>query len=344
MDLLRDNLWDFRVTRTKFGVGAVSEIGYDARMLGGSKVLIATDPNIVKAGLVGGVRKCLEEQDLEVSMWDQVEPEPSLASIERGIEFAKDTQADLFIGLGGGSTVDTLKAINLILTYGGKLMDYVAPPTGGGKGVPGPVKPLIAIPTTSGTGSETSPTAVVGLPEQKLKVGISHDFLRPDLAILDPLMVVSCPPSITASAGMDALSHAIGSYVTLRFDCKPRPKTPMERPAYGGGTELTDIFASKAIEMVGGYLRRAVYNGIDLEARAKVQLAAFYAGVAFTNTGVGIPDHAMAYPVGGEFHTPHGLTVAVLLPVGMEHCMPSNYAKIRGAFPWWKLLGGAWML
>ncbi len=325
MEFLGDNVWDFRVVRSKFGVGAISEIGYDVKALG-SKVLIVTDPGIAKAGLVDKVKKYLEEQKLEVYMWDQVEPEPSLESMEEGVKFAKEINADCFIGLGGGSAMDTEKVINLIATYGGEILDYVAPPTGGGKRVPGPVKPHVAIPTTSGTGSETSPASVITLPKQKLKVGVSSDLLRPTLAVLDPMMTVNCPPSVTASAGMDALSHAIGSYTTRRFDQKTRPKTPMERPPYGGGTELTDTFALKAIEMLGCYLRRAVYQGLDIEARSKVQLASFYAGVAFTNTGV-IADHAMAYPLGGEFHVPHGLSCALLLPAVMEYNLPGNYEK-----------------
>ncbi len=125
---------------------------------------------------------------------------------------------------------------------------------------------------------------------------------------------------------MDALSHAIGAYTCRRSITRPKPKTPLERPAYAGGTELTDIFAVRAIRMIGRYLRRAVYNGSDIEARAKMQLASFYAGIAFTNAGV-LPDHAIAYPVGGEFHTPHGLTVAILLPAVMEFCLPTNYHK-----------------
>ncbi|MFX0054831.1 MAG: hydroxyacid-oxoacid transhydrogenase [Promethearchaeota archaeon] len=326
MESLEDRIWDFRITRAKFGMGSISEIGSDIRSLGGKSVLIITDPNIVKAGLTDKIKDHLEEGNLEVSTWSEAEPEPSLESMEKGIEYARDIQVDCFIGVGGGSSIDTQKVINLVSTHGGEILDYIAPPTGGGKNVPGPVKPSIAVPTTSGTGSETTATAVISMPELKLKAGISNSHLIPSLAILDPLMAVTCPPSVTASSGLDALSHAIGAYTTRRFDCKPKPKTPMDRPIYGGRTELTDIFAYKSIELIGKYLRRAVYNGFDIKARAKMQLAAFYAGAAFGNAGL-IFDHAMAYPVGGELHTPHGITTAVLLPATMDYCLPGNHEK-----------------
>ena len=321
-----DNVWDFSVTRAKFGVGAIEEVGYDIKVLGGRRVLLVTDKSIVQAGLVDKVLNHIKAQNLEVEVWDQVEPEPTLESYEVGIEAAKEFKPDTFVGVGGGSAIDTMKVINLIYTYGGNILDYVAPPTGKGKPTPGPLKPQIAIPTTSGTGSETSPASVITIPEKKLKVGISHFFQKPHLAILDPEMTASCPPSVTASAGMDALSHAIGAYTCRRSITRPKPKKPLERPPYAGGTELTDVFAVKAIKMIGQYLRRAVYIGMDIEARAKMQLASFYAGIAFTNAGV-LPDHAMAYPIGGEFHTPHGLTVAILLPAVMEFCLPTNYHK-----------------
>jgi len=326
MDLPNDSVWDFGVTRAKFGIGAADEVGYDAKALGMKKVLLVTDSIIMKTGIVDRVLRSLEEQKIEVHVWDQAEPEPSLGSMLKCIEYAKKVEPDGFISVGGGSVMDTAKVTDLIITHGGEVLEYVAPPTGGGKHPPGPLKPHIAIPTTSGTGSETSPAAVISLPEKKIKVGVSHIFLRPTLAVLDPRMTVTCPPRVTASAGMDALSHAIGSYTTRRFNQKPRPRTPPERPAYGGGTPLTDLFASEAIKLVGKYLRRAVYHGIDIEARAGMQLASFYAAVAFTNTGV-LPDHAMAYPVGGQYHTPHGLTVAVLLPAVMEFCLPSSYER-----------------
>ncbi|NIS68997.1 MAG: iron-containing alcohol dehydrogenase, partial [Proteobacteria bacterium] len=227
---------------------------------------------------------------------------------------------------GGGSSIDSAKVMNLILSHGGKILDYVAPPTGRGKFPPAPLKPHIAVPTTAGTGSETSPACVISLPEKMVKVGISHAYCRPDLAIVDPLLHVCMPLKVTVDSGMDALAHAIESYVTRRFDRKPKPRTPLERPVYGGGTPLTDIFAEKAVELIGRCLARAAHNGTDIEARSGMALAATLAGIAFTNAGL-TAVHAMAYPVGAQFHTSHGETNAALLPAVMEFLLPSSTGK-----------------
>jgi len=321
-----DTVWEFKLTRYKFGLDAVREIGYDVKGCGGSRALLVTDKGVAKAGPSDKVAFHLKEQGINFEVWDGVEPEPSAKSIEEGIEWAKDKNFDSFISVGGGSSIDTAKAINLILSHGGKILDYVAPPTGKGKPVLAPLKPHIAVPTTAGTGSETSPVCVISLPEKMIKVGISHAYCRPDMAIVDPLLHAGMPPKVTADSGMDALAHAIESYVTRRFDRKPRPKTPLERPVYGGGTPVTDIFAEKAVELISKYLRRAVYNGYDIEARNGMALAAILAGIAFTNAGLTVV-HAMAYPVGGKFHTSHGETNAALLPAVMEFFLPTAPEK-----------------
>jgi len=321
-----DTVWEFKLTRYKFGLDAVREIGYDMKGCGGSRTLVVTDKGVAKAGLSDKMASHLKEQGIDVEVWDGVEPEPSAKSIEAGIEWAEDKNFESFVSVGGGSSIDSAKVINLILSHGGKVLDYVAPPTGRGKPVPAPLKPHIAVPTTAGTGSETSPACVISLPEKMIKVGISHAYCRPDLAVVDPLLHVGMPPKVTADSGMDALAHAIESYVTRRFDRKPRPKTPLERPVYGGGTLVTDVFAEKAIELIGKYLRRAVYNGYDIEARSGMALAATLAGIAFTNAGL-TAVHAMAYPVGGKFHTSHGETNAVLLPAVMEFLLPTAPEK-----------------
>ena len=307
--LLNDNIWTFAMTRVKYGTGASTEVGYDVKAFGVRKVLVVTDKYIKAAGLVDIVVKSLEDVGLEVEVWDQAEPEPSIDSMAQGAEFAAKVKPEGFVAVGGGSVMDTMKVMNLIYTHGGEILDYVAPPTGKGKPVPGPLKPQIAIPTTAGTGSETTPTAVISLPKEELKVGISHHWIRPHMAILDPLMTVTCPPKVTASSGIDALSHAIGAYTTRKYYQRPRPETPDKRPVYGGANPLTDIFAQEAIRLIGKYLRRAVYQPYDIEARSGMLLAAFYAGAAFSNAGL-LVDHALAYPVGAEYHTPHGLTIA----------------------------------
>lgn len=325
---LVDSIWELNLTRYKFGLGAANEIGYAMKALGGSRSLLITDEGVAKAGLSKEVNHLLKEQGLEAEVWDGVEPEPSVKSIEAGIEWAEDKGFDSFISVGGGSSIDTAKVINLISSHGGNILDYVAPPTGSGKSIPAPLKPHIAVPTTAGTGSETSPTSVISLPEQLIKVGISYAYCRPDLAIVDPLLHVSMPPKVTGDSGMDALAHAIESYVTRRFDRKPKPKTPLERPVYGGGTPVTDIFAEKAIGLIGRYLRRTVNNGNDIEARSGMALAATLAGIAFTNAGL-TAVHAMAYPVGGQFHSSHGETNAMLLPAVMEFLLSTVPEKFN---------------
>ncbi|MHA2271539.1 MAG: hydroxyacid-oxoacid transhydrogenase, partial [Candidatus Hodarchaeales archaeon] len=323
---MADTIWDLRLSPLKFGLGAVREVGYALKELGGSRPLLVTDRGVAQAGLSNQVREFLEKLDLHVEVWDGAEPEPSAKSIATGIEWAENQGFDSFISVGGGSAIDTAKVINLIASHGGTMWDYIAPPTGKGKSIPAPLKPHIAVPTTAGTGSETSPVSVISLPEKMIKVGISHAYCRPNLAMVDPLLHVSMPPKVTVDSGMDALAHAIESFVTRRFDRKPKPKTPLERPVYGGGTPVTDIFAEKAIELIGQYLRRAVYNGKDLEARSGMALAATLAGIAFTNAGV-TAVHAMAYPVGGQFHSAHGETNAALLPAVMEFLLPAAPEK-----------------
>jgi alcohol dehydrogenase class IV len=326
LDYPFDTVWAFNLTKSRFGAGAAWEIGYEAKALGAKRVLVVTDQGVAKAGLVDKVVDPLKAEKIKVEVWDRSEPEPSRESIEEAIKSVDGKRVDLYIGLGGGSSIDTAKIVNLVGSHGGKILDYVAPPTGGGKRVPGKCKPLIAVPTTAGTGSETSPSAVVSFNDIQLKAGISSNHLRPDLAVLDPLLTVTMPARITAHTGMDALTHAVECYTTRRFDEKPKPGTPADRPDYGGGTPLTDLLAGEAVRLVGLHLRKAVYQGRSLEARSGMLLASFIAGGAFTNAGVG-GVHAAAYPVGGRYHTPHGLTNAVLLPAVMEYNLSSDYGR-----------------
>ena len=321
-----DSVWDLKVVRAKFGVGAVNEVGYEAIALGAKKALIITDKGVAGAGLVQGVTDSLKAQDIEFRVWDGVEPEPSLSSMREAISFAKDFEPDLFIAVGGGSSIDTAKVTNLVSTHGGDVVDYIAPPFGKGRKIPGPCRPLIAIPTTAGTGSETSSAAIISLPEERFKAGIVNDYLRPSLAILDPLLTVTMPPRITAHTGMDALTHAIEAYTVRSYDAKPKPRTPLDRPVYGGSNPFTDLLAARSIELIGSSLREAVYQGWSLKARSDMLLASFLAGVAFSNAGLGAV-HAAAFPVGGRYHVPHGLACALLLPAVMEYNLPSNYVK-----------------
>ena len=321
-----DSVYSLRFVSAKFGPGVTEEIGYYARELGGKEALLVTDKGIVKAGLLEHIKRPLEALGIETNIWDDVEPEPSFESMQKAVDYASNLNIDIFVGFGGGSSIDTAKVANLITTHKGDILDYVAPPTGKGRKVPGPCKPLIAVPTTAGTGSEASPAAIFSLPDQLLKFGFSFDLIKPSLAILDPLMTTTMPPNVTASTGMDALSHAIEAYVTWDYDSKPRPKTPTDRPIYEGATIFTDLLTTKSMELIQRSLRTAVYSGNNIEARSDMLLASFFAGVAFTNAGLGAV-HAASFPVGAKYHAPHGLVCAILLPAVMKHNLPSNYRK-----------------
>lgn len=318
----------------KFGVNATAEIAFDLRRLGVTRALLVTDRNLMKTGLPDRVRKLAAEGGVQVEIYDGVHVEPTDASLEAAVSFAQGRNFDGFISVGGGSSIDTAKVVNLLTTYPAPLLDYVSKPIGKGLPVPGPLKPHIAVPTTAGTGSETTAVAVLDIPALKVKTGISHRYLRPSLGIVDPLNTITCPPMVTAAAGLDVLTHAVESYTTRPYNARPK-HNPAERPAYIGANPLSDIWCEKAIEYVGRYLRRAVMNGLDLEARTYMALAATIAGIGFGNAGVHIP-HGLAYPVAGmvrnywppDYQTeeplvPHGISVVVTAPAAFRFTYPA---------------------
>ena len=272
----------------KFGLGAMDEIGFDAVRLGLRKTLIFTDRNLAAAGLPDRVRALLEEQGVKADVYDGVEVEPTDRSMEDAAEYARTKEFDGLIAVGGGSTIDTCKAANLLTCHPAPLLDYINKPVGKGVPVPGPLKPLIAVPTTAGTGSETTAVAVTHVLDQNVKAGVSHRLLRSALGVVDPLNTVTAPPEVTAAAGADILTHAIESYTTRPYNARAKHHPP-DRPAYIGANPASDVWCEKAIEYVGRYLRRAVLNGMDLEARIHLALAATYAGIGFGNAGVHLP-------------------------------------------------------
>lgn len=318
----------------KFGLGATEEIAYDAQRLGLGRVLIVTDRNIAELGLPERIRVLLGEQGIKADVYDGVEVEPTDRSMEEAAEYARTKEFDGLIGVGGGSALDTCKAVNLLATYPAPLLDYINKPVGRGKAVPGPLKPMIAVPTTAGTGSETTAVAVTHVLAQHLKAGVSHRLLRPALGIVDPLNTLTAPPEVTAAAGADILTHAIESYTTRPFNARSKHHPP-DRPAYIGANPASDVWCEKAIEYVGRYLRRAVLNGLDLEARLHLALAANYAGVGFGNAGVHIP-HAVGYPIAGLVRdwvppgyrtshalVPHGVSVILTAPAVFRFTYPT---------------------
>lgn len=304
-------VWSFHIAHSViFGQNAVAQLGDIATRLRAKKALIVTDTILEKAGLLERVRQPLTAAGLTVSAFTGGEPEPSMRAGLACYEQAKSFQPDVLVGLGGGSNMDLAKLAATLLKHGGSPRDYI-----GDDKIPGPVFPLICVPTTAGTGSEVSAATVITDQENHIKVGILSNWLRPTAAVVDPLMTVSSPPKVTADSGIDALTHAIEAYTAI--DNADFPLPAGERSVYQGKHPLGDICAERAIKLVGQYLRRAVKDGNDLEAREGMALAALLAGMSFSNVGVALV-HAMEYPVGGAVHCSHGAGNGLLLPYVMR--------------------------
>lgn len=322
-------------TPLKFGVGAADEIGHDLAQMGAKRVLIVTDPGIAASGIPQRVADAAKAGGLQVEIFDQVHIEPTDKSIQEAVDFASKSEWDGFIGVGGGSSIDTAKAINLMTTYPADLYDYINKPIGKGQGPSGPLKPLIAVPTTAGTGSETTPVCIMDLLKHKVKSGISDPRLRPTMAVIDPLLTMSMPPGVTAASGLDVLCHALESYTAKPFGSFER-HTAETRVAYCGANPISDAWSEHALQLLARSIRRAVLNGGDLDARTDMMLAATFAGMGFGNAGVHIP-HACAYPIAGQvrdYHprdypkaeamVPHGESVSVTAPAAFRYTFPTN--------------------
>lgn len=310
-------IWTFHTAvKLIFGRHAARQLGEVAREFGYQRILIVTDAALVKAGLLDRVRAPLTESGVAIESFTGGEPEPSMRATDACVAVAKPFQPDAVLGLGGGSNMDLAKITATILAHGGGPRNYV-----GDDKIPGPIVPIIGVPTTAGTGSEVSAAAVLTDDENKVKVGIMSNHLRPRAAVVDPLLTVSCPPKVTADSGIDALTHAIEAFTAVDNATFPLP--PGERSVYQGRHPLTDMLAEKAIALIGDYLRRAVAKGDDLEAREQMALAALMAGMAFSNSGVALV-HALEYPVGGAVHCSHGAGNGLLLPYVMRFNLPER--------------------
>src|SRR5436305_10327018 len=310
----------------RFGAGVTREIRIDLAEMKAKRVMVLTDPNLARLAPVATTVESLRDNRISFALFDRVRVEPTDVSFKDAIEFATQGGFDAFVAVGGGSTIDTAKAANLYSTYPADFLDYVNAPIGKGKPAPGPLKPLIAVPTTAGTGSETPGVAIFDYTPLHAKTGIAHRRLKPLLGILDPENTRTMPPQVAAASGFDVLSHAIESYTALPFQRRPRPERPVLRPAYQGSNPISDVWSLEALRWVSKYLVRAVEDPDDDEARAKMQLAASYAGVGFGNAGVHLP-HGMSYPVSGmvkDFRpegfpgdhpiVPHGMSVILNAP------------------------------
>jgi alcohol dehydrogenase class IV len=299
-----------------FGRHATEQLGEVTVGLGVRRLLLVTDHRLVEAGAVDAVLGPLREAGVTCELFTGGEPEPSLKATYAAIAAGRDFRPDGVLGLGGGSNMDLAKITAVVLTHGGTPLMYA----GDGK-VPGPVIPLVCLPTTAGTGSEVSAAAVLTDTENQIKVGVLSNHLRPRAAVIDPLLTVSCPAQVSADSGIDALTHAIEAYTAVDNASFPLP--PGQRSVYQGKHPFGDILAEKAIALIGTHLRKAVTNGQDLAAREGMALAATLAGLAFSNVGVAVV-HALEYPVGGATHCSHGRGNGLLLPYVMRYNLPAR--------------------
>lgn len=319
-ELSPETVWHIQMPQIRFGRNATDELAFQLHDLGvdeGAHGLIVTDKNLANIGHAGRIEDHLTENEFTVDIYEGSEREPSISAIENCLEFVRDEKSeagyDFYVGLGGGSCLDTAKATRAVIANGGSPLDYIAEPTGEGKAIDESGPPLVLMPTTAGTGAEISPVAILSVAEKDIKEGISSNHIRADAAVLDPTLTTTLPPDLTAKTAMDALGHAMEGYTTHEYDSLLRPTDPAERPVYAGRTPLTEMFSKKAIDLLSNNVRKAVHNGDNLEARKNMLQGALFGAIAGLTAGASLC-HAMAYPVGNKYHTYHGETIAVLTP------------------------------
>jgi hydroxyacid-oxoacid transhydrogenase len=320
----------------KYGSGVTREVGFDMRSLGCQRVMVVTDPEMASKESVRITLSSLRKESVDAILFDRVRIEPTDGSLREAINVASEGGFDGFVAVGGGSSIDTAKVANLYSTYPAEFLTYVNAPIGLGRPVPGPLKPLAAIPTTSGTGSETTGVAIFDLEEMQAKTGISHRRLRPTIGLVDPENTKTLPGMVIACSGLDVLCHGLESFTALPFSQRSKPDTPGTRPSYQGSNPISDVWSLKAIEMVSKNIERAVNDLGDYEARSNMLLAATFAGVGFGNAGCHLP-HGMSYPVSGMVRgyipdgypkghpiIPHGMSVALNAPAVFRFTAPSD--------------------
>lgn len=342
-----DYAFEMTTSSIRFGAGVSQEVGMDLADMGVKRAMVVTDPTVASLPAVKTVLESLSQSRIAYILFDKVRIEPTDASMKEAIEFAKSEPIDGFVAVGGGSSIDTCKVANPCSTYVKRdLLDYVNPPLGRGLPVAGRVKPVVAIPTTAGTGSETTGVATFDLEEERTKTGISSRFLVPTLALVDPLNARTMPSQVAACTGMDVLTAAAESYTTIPFSSRPRPERPSLRPAYQGSNPISDIWSLYALQMVSRYLIRSVEDPNDHEARSMMMLVASYARIGTGNAGVSIP-HAMSYPVASmvrDYHpegyptdrplVPHGMAVTLGAPAAFSFtgtACPERHLRVAEA-------------
>jgi len=320
----------------KYGFGATREVGFDLKELGAARVMVVTDSRLAELSPVATVLESLKREGIEAVLFAETRIEPTDGSLKDAVRFAQEGRFDGFVGVGGGSCIDTAKAANLYSTYPADFLTYVNAPIGAGKAVPGPLKPMVGIPTTAGTGSETTGVIIFDLVEMHAKTGIAHRRIRPNLGIVDPENTRTLPRIAAACTGFDVLVHALESYTNLPFDRREAPASPAERPAYQGSNPISDVWSAKAIELVSRSILRVVEDPADDEARSDMIIAATFAGIGFGNAGLHLP-HGMSYPVSGMVRdyvpegyppgkpiVPHGMAVVLNAPAALRFTGPAR--------------------
>ncbi|MBY8991521.1 MAG: iron-containing alcohol dehydrogenase [Candidatus Lokiarchaeota archaeon] len=334
--MLYETAFTMDTSSIKYGPGVTKEVGYDMKKLGAKRVMVVTDPNLTNSEAVTVTLKALQEENIENVLFDKVRVEPTDNSFKEAIKFAIDGKFDGFIGVGGGSSMDTAKIANLFSTYPADFLDYVNKPIGKGIPVPGAIKPMIAIPTTAGTGSETTGVAIFDLEAMHAKTGIAHRVLRPIIGIVDPNNTRTVPKIATASCGFDVLCHALESITAVPFSSRPAPESLDLRPSYQGANPISHLWASKAVEMVCKNIVRVVQDPSDDKARSEMILASTFAGIGFGNAGVHLA-HGMSYPISGMVKEylpegfksdypiiPHGMCVVLASPAVFRFTARTN--------------------
>src|SRR3954454_25166798 len=338
-----ESVFTYGAPNLKFGAGASDEIGYDLSTYDVRRVLVVTDAGVAATGHPQRVAEQMTKFGIEAEVYDRSHVEPTDASLQEAVDAARDSGPwDAFVAVGGGSSIDTAKAVALLTSNPGELMDYVNAPVGGGRSPVHPLKPLVAVPTTTGTGSESTTICVLDVLSLKVKTGISHPRLRPVLAVVDPRLTWSQPSGVTAACGMDIVCHALESWTARPYTSSER-KQPEQRVPYCGANPVADMWSERALGLLATAFRPAVLNGDDAKAREEMAMAATFAGLGFGNAGVHIP-HANAYPIAGrvkDFHpdgypaeepmVPHGMAVSLTAPEAFRFTFDASPDRHRRA-------------
>ncbi|KAF1969336.1 putative Fe-containing alcohol dehydrogenase [Bimuria novae-zelandiae CBS 107.79] len=334
----KEYAFEMAASSIRFGPGCTKEVGMDFTNMGAKRVMVVTDGNVRKLNAMKQAVEGLEREGIQFEVYDGVRVEPKDESIKAAIEVSKGYRPDAFLAVGGGSVIDTAKLMNLYTTFPeADFLDFVNAPLGKGLPISSKLYPLVAIPTTAGTGSETTGTAIFDLVSKRAKTGIAHRNLKPTLGIVDPLNTRTMPSAVHASSGLDVLCHSLESWTAIPYHERvPRPANPIQRPAYQGANPISDIFSLQALKDTVKYLPRAVKDPEDHEAQSQMLLAATLAGVGFGNAGVHLC-HGMSYPISGQNpgykhagyevdHAiiPHGVSVAVTAPAVFKFTGASN--------------------